>query len=418
MRRDLLGVLATLELGGGAAGAIQPNDPVWREQVAAQKIGLPQLWETTTGDPGTIIAIVDTGVNLIPDLEGALVPGYDFIDNDLEAQDVDSHGTRVASVIAARGNNGVGMAGHCWKCRIMPVRISENGTTTPAGIATGIVYAVDHGAKIINVSFAHRNYDSGEADAVRYAAERGAIVVASAGNTGNDVPQYPAAYPGVLSVGATDMEDALYFWSSRGPWVLLTAPGCHMVVDLWYPPGTLCGTSFTPSAVAGVLGLLWSRNPSLSREQVLSAVLGTARPIPGIVYGRIDPVAAFRRLGLPIVDTPAAAPPTPTPRPAPGQRFTRQTIFETGTFKRGFRSSFRVGRGRFEMQLLTPLASACSLSLSKAGELTVAAPAVKNLISLSIPVTAGRYTAEVQCRGARTRQYSLGVIAMFPRGFP
>ena len=140
------------------------------------------------------------------------------------------------------------MAGHCWKCRIMPVRISENGTTTPAGIATGIVYAVDHGAKIINVSFAHRNYDSGEADAVRYAAERGAIVVASAGNTGNDVPQYPAAYPGVLSVGATDMEDALYFWSSRGPWVLLTAPGCHMVVDLWYPPGTLCGTSFTPSA--------------------------------------------------------------------------------------------------------------------------------------------------------------------------
>jgi hypothetical protein len=123
--------------------------------------------------------------------------------------------------------------------------------------------------------------------------------------------------------------------------------------------------------------------------------------------------------------TPTAAPPPPpavaprrVPTPAPGQRFTRQTLFETGTFKRGFRSTFRVGRGRFEMQLLTPLASSCSLSLNSASELTVAAPAVKNLISLSVRVTAGRYTAEVQCRGARTRQYSLGVIAMFPRVSP
>ena len=106
------------------------------------------------------------------------------------------------------------------------------------------------------------------------------------------------------------------------------------------------------------------------------------------------------------------------PKPAPGQRFTRQTLFETGTFRRGFRSTFRVGNGRFELQLLTPLASTCSLSLNSAGELMVAAPAVKNLISLSVRVTAGRYTAEVQCRGARTRQYSLGVIAMFPRVSP
>ena len=102
--------------------------------------------------------------------------------------------------------------------------------------------------------------------------------------------------------------------------------------------------------------------------------------------------------------------------PAPGQLFTRQTLFETGTFKRGFRSTFRVGRGRFEMQLLTPLASECSLSLSSGKELSIAAPAVKNLISLSVRVAAGQYTAEVHCRGARTRQYSLGVIAMFPRG--
>ena len=199
-----------------------------------------------------------------------------------------------------------------------------------------------------------------------------------------------------------------------------------MVTDWQTPPGTICGTSFTPAVVAAIAGLILSKNPSLTGSQVIAALRVTARPVIGVAYGRVDPVAALRWLGLlsPTAASPAAAAPPATvaPRvpkpPAPGQLFTRQTLFETGTFKRGFRSTFRVGRGRFEMQLLTPLAASCSLSLSKAGELTVAAPAVKNLISLSVRVTAGRYTAEVQCRGARTRQYSLGVIAMFPRGFP
>ena len=260
-----------------------------------------------------------------------------------------------------------------------------------------------------------------------YAISRDVIVVASAGNAGTETPQYPAAYPGVLAVGATDDLDTLYFWSSFGPWVSLTAPGCQMVTDWQTPPGTICGTSFTPAVVAAVAGLLLSKNPNLTGSQVIAALRVTARPVVGVAYGRVDPVAALRWLGLlsPTAASPAAAaapPATAAPRvpkpPAPGQLFTRQTLFETGTFKRGFRSTFRVGRGRFEMQLLTPLAASCSLSLSKAGELTVAAPAVKNLISLTARVTAGRYTAEVQCSGARTRQYSLGVIAMFPRGFP
>ena len=195
-----------------------------------------------------------------------------------------------------------------------------------------------------------------------------------------------------------------------------------MVEDVTTPPGTICGTSFTPAVVAAVAGLILSKNPSLTGSQVSAALRVTARPVVGVAYGRDDPVAAFRWLGLLNTASPAAATPpvTSTPRvppPAPGQLFTRQTLFETGTFKRGFRSSFRVGKGRFELQLLTPLASSCSLSLNSARELTVAAPAVKNLISLSVRVTAGRYTAEVQCSGARTRQYSLGVIAMFPRTF-
>ena len=417
--------LATLAFVAGAPGAaVQPDDPAWSDQPGLRQIGLPQLWETTTGDPGVIIATIDTGANPIPDLEGAFVQGYDFVDNDFEPQDTHSHGSRVASVIAARGNNKIGMTGHCWGCRVMPIRVSANGSASPARIAQGIIYAVDHGARVINISLSHPGIpDAAEAAAVRYAIERGAIVVASAGNAGNEALQYPGAYPGVLAVGATDDLDELYFFSSRGPWVSLSAPGCQMVTDASTPPGTICGTSFTPAVVSAVAGLILSRNPALTGSQVATAMIATAKPVNGIAYGRIDPVAAFRWLGLLTPTTPAVPPPPVTaaprvPTPAPGQRFTRQTLFETGTFKRGFRTTFRVGKGRFEMQLLTPLAATCSLSLTKAGELTLAAPAVKNLISLAVRVTAGRYTAEVQCRGARTRQYSLGVIAMFPRGAP
>jgi hypothetical protein len=106
-------------------------------------------------------------------------------------------------------------------------------------------------------------------------------------------------------------------------------------------------------------------------------------------------------------------PPRPT-TPAPS-RFTRQTLLEAGTFRRGFRTTFTVGKGQLELQLLTPRVAACSLTLSSASEFIVALPAVKNLLSLSVPIAAGRYTAAVRCRGDRTRQYSLGIIGMFPR---
>jgi len=425
--RLLLIGLATLVLTGGTARAlVQPNDPAWSDQPGPRQIGLPQVWETTTGDPSVVIATVDTGANVIPDLQDAFVPGYDFVDNDFEPQDTHAgaHGSRVASVIAARGNNQLGMAGVCWGCRVMPIRVSRDGSASPARIAAGITYAVDRGARIINVSLSHAGTpDAAEAAAVKYAIDHDVVVVASAGNAGTDTPQYPGAYPGVLAVGATDDLDDLYFWSSRGPWVSLTAPGCQMVEDVTTPPGTICGTSFTPAVVAGVAGLLLSRNPGLTGSQVVAALRVTAKPVVGVAYGRVDPIAAFRWLGLLNTASPAAAtPPASTtpkvPKPAPGQLFTRQTLFETGTFRRGFRSTFRVGKGRFEMQLLTPFASTCSLSLNSPGELMVAAPAVRNLISLSVRVAAGRYTAEVQCRGARTRQYSLGVIAMFPRVSP
>ncbi len=423
MKRLLVAVVAACALVEvGAAAPVQPNDPAWPDQWAQRQIGLPQVWETTTGDPNIVIATIDTGVNAIPDLQDALVPGWDFVENDAVAQDTHGHGTRVASVIAARGNNQLGMAGHCWGCRIMPVRVTAGGSVNPERIASGIVWAVQHGARIINVSLSHVGAPNPiEREAVRFAIDSGVLVVASAGNDGNDRLQYPAAYPGVISVGATDDTDKLYFWSSRGPWVAFTAPGCHMITDATTPPGTICGTSFTPAAVSGLAGLLISRNPSLTVSGVWSALASSAKPVAGVVYGRVDALAAFQQLGL------LAAPvvlPAPAPKPTsrtvvvPGQLYARQARVDAGTFKRGFRTSFKVGKGRFELQLATALAGECTLSLISAGELVIAAPAVKNLLSLSLQVTAGRYTAAVRCRGARTRQFTLGVIAMFPRAAP
>jgi len=416
-------LMGLVPVGTAVAAPVQPNDPAWPDQWAQKLIGLPEVWSITTGDPSIVIATIDTGVAPLPDLADALVPGWDFVDNDAEPQDTNGHGTQVAAVIAARGNNGIGMAGHCWQCKIMPVRVSAGGSVNPDRIAAGIMFAVERGARVIDISITRPGSPHwAEEQAIKYALDRGVIVVASAGNVGNDVPQYPGAYPGVLAVGGTDDLDSLYFWSSYGPWVAFTAPGCHLVLNPF--AGTLCGTSFTPAAVAGVVGLILSRNPSLTRHQVASALAATARPVPGVAFGRIDAYAAFEWLGLlpPAQAGTSTSPPATTgttnrsrTAPAPGQLYSRQQRFETGSFRRGFRAAFRVGRGRFETQVLTPLARDCTLSLRTPDELIVGAPAVRNLLSLSVVLSPGLYTVDISCRGARDRQFSLGVIAMFPR---
>ena len=360
---------------------------------------------------------------MIPDLEGAFVPGYDFVDNDYEPQDTHGHGSRVASVIAARGNNQIGMAGHCWGCRVMPIRVSANGSASPARIATGIRYAVDQGVRIINVSLSHAGSpDGAEAAAVKYAIDRDVIVVASAGNAGTEALQYPGAYPGVLAVGATDDLDALYFWSSFGSWVSLTAPGCQMVEDVTTAPGTICGTSFTPAVVAAVAGLILSRNPSLTGSQVSAALRVTARPVVGVAYGRVDPVAAFRWLGLLNAAAPAAVPPPVVAPPLVPAR-SGPALHEADALRDGHvqtRLPLDVpGREGAIRDAVAHTAGVLMLAHAQVGGRPHDRCARRQESDQSCrPDPCRPYTAEVRCRGVRTRQYSLGVIAMFPRVFP
>jgi subtilisin family serine protease len=161
------------------ADAVVPNDPKWSDQGELRQITVPDAWSLTTGAAVTV-AVIDGGVDAFGDLTGAVLDGRDFVDNDPIANDENGHGTAVASLIAARGNNGAGIAG---TCRILPVKVlGPEGDGSIATTAAGIVYAADRGAKIINASLGTSQNLTVLRDAVAYAQGRGSLVVASAGN--------------------------------------------------------------------------------------------------------------------------------------------------------------------------------------------------------------------------------------------
>ena len=303
MRAALALVLAAAALIGGRAAsgaATWPNDPAWSQEWGPVLTHTTDVWQTAgTGTRPVIVAVVDTGVQEIPDLQGALVPGVDLAGTPPNGP-LANHGTWVASIIAARGNNGRDAAGYCWTCLIMPVRVSDGGSPTSATtIAKGIVWAVDHGAQIVNVSLAGSETSSDEQSAVAYAVAHHVIVVAAAGNSGSVAPEYPADYPSVLSVSGTDQTDQLYPWSTRGSWVALSAPGCAVVVDPIVGTAYGCGSSFAPAAVTGIAGLLLSLSSTLTTDQVVAALRASALPVAGIGGGRVRRSRSARRTSPP-----------------------------------------------------------------------------------------------------------------------
>ena len=168
-------------VAGGKTGA--PNPAAW----SLQRVGLPQAWRLGRGDPSTVIAVLDSGVDPSdPNLLGALVPGHDFVQGGNDTRDDLGHGTLVAGVIAGRGLNGAS-PGACPRCLIMPVRVIDAaGNGYAAAIAAGIVWATDHGARVVNMSFVMPTTDAGIASAVSYALAHGVVLVAGAGNGGGD----------------------------------------------------------------------------------------------------------------------------------------------------------------------------------------------------------------------------------------
>jgi thermitase len=284
-----------------ATATLLPDDPDWTQQWGLRQVQAPAAWALMSGaSRQVVVAVIDSGVDPNqPDLQGALVPGADFADSSGSTADQYGHGTMVAGVIAARGDNGQGVAGVCWTCLIMPIKVLDaNGSGTATGIAAGIRWAADHGANVINMSVVLSGPDADVAAAISYAHAKGVLVVAAAGNSGSGDATYPAAYPFVVSVAATDDADQLYPWSTHGSWVTLAAPGCTVTTTLGGGFGSFCGTSAAAPVVAGLAALGYAAGAP-SEADLEAALERTAKPLPGAVgSGRVDALQLVSQFGL------------------------------------------------------------------------------------------------------------------------
>lgn len=345
-----------------------PNDQSYPLQWHYPLIGLPDAWETTTGDPEVVVAVVDSGILANhPDLAGQLVAGYDFVRDPDSAQDGDGidpnpqdpgnslnagsesfHGTHVSGTVAARGNNRIGVAGSAYTSRIMPVRaLGAGGAGTSWDVDQAVRFAAgldnesrtlpQKPADIINLSLGGAPFLQSTQDLFDEVRAAGVLVVAAAGNGANSSPLYPASYEGVISVSAVDAQRRLAAYSNFGSEIDIAAPGGDSSVDLngdGYPDGILStdgsigdsgvsygysfrnGTSMAAPHVAGILALMKSVNPNLTPADIdalltagtLSDDLGAPgrdnQYGHGIINAQRAVQAALESTGNPPVDNP------------------------------------------------------------------------------------------------------------------
>jgi subtilisin family serine protease len=326
-----------------------PNDPGFPNQWGLTKINCPAAWDRTTGSANVVVAVIDTGIDLDhPELAALLVQGWDMVDlgpnptlpgfrfegdfqgRDNEPQDEVGHGSHVAGTIACASNNATGVAGVTWSCRLMPVKVltrivnntdptDVRGVGSAADIAAGIRYAVDHGARVLNLSLGGTVDTQVERDAIAYAISQGAVVVAAMGNGGpQGATSYPAAYPDVVAVGAINSADQRAPFSQTGPHIDVAAPGVGVLSTVWDNGyATMLGTSMASPHVAGVAALILSCNSGLTGAQVADIIRQTARPlrdnpadpVPNDNYGWgcVDAKAAIDR-ACPVVVLPPSRP--------------------------------------------------------------------------------------------------------------
>jgi thermitase len=247
---------------------VTPNDPWYASwQWHLPKISAPTAWSTTTGSSSIVIAILDTGVDgAHPDLINKLVAGWNIYNNNSDTSDVNGHGTNVAGVAGAQSNNGIGVAGVCWGCKIMPIRISDTtGNAAYSAMASGLTWAADHGARVANISYIASD-SSTVKSAAQYFQSHGGVVTSSAGNYSTF--DSSADNPYVLTISAMDINDAFSSFSNYGNNIDLVAPEAGYTTARGNTYIYAGGTSFSSPVVAGVAGLVFSVNPGLTGLQV------------------------------------------------------------------------------------------------------------------------------------------------------
>lgn len=315
--------------------ATVPNDPEWHVNWGLGKIKAQYAWNTTTGEPSVVIAVVDTGVDWNhPDLANNIwnntdemvdgkdndgngfvddIRGWDFVDTsdsvwpgedgtgrDNNPMDFHGHGTHCAGIAAAVGNNSVGVCGVTWNSKIMPVRAGYKGADGGGYLelddaAAAIIYASDNGAHIISCSWGVYYSSHIIREAVEYAYDAGVILVAAAGNELTDEKLYPAAYEEVMAISATNDRDRAALFSNFGDWIELAAPGTDIYSTIFNDSyDFMSGTSMATPFVAGVAALVWSKFPNMNKDQVRERLrftsddLGEAGFDVRFGYGRIN----------------------------------------------------------------------------------------------------------------------------------
>lgn len=358
------------------AAELVPNDPDYAKQWYLSHLQMPKVWSQQTGASNVIVAVIDTGVDVShPDLRDNIwvnrreilgdgidndnngfiddINGWDFIENNNDPlpkfdeyclglktclKEAILHGTLVAGVIAAMGNNNLGVTGMSWNVKIMPLRVlNENGSGETNDVVRAINYAVANGASIINLSFVGDTYDPALEGAIERAYANGALVIAAAGNENTNgrslnldyIKMYPICHQGthgeniVLGVGATDKNDKLANFSNFGSSCIdIMAPG----EDFWgvlfhddnnaefnkYFGGEYSGTSLATPVVAGLAALIKAQKPTLTNKEIMDLILNNADNIDAnnldfagkLGHGLIDPVKIFQALKIQTVSNP------------------------------------------------------------------------------------------------------------------
>jgi serine protease len=323
---------------------VEPNDTFFDKQWHYPQINLPQAWDITQGSTSVIVAVIDTGiVSAHPEFTGRLIAGFDMISNATTARDGDGrdsnpedvgdlatpqgssfHGTHVAGTIGANGNDGQGVAGIDWNCKIMPIRVLGQGGGSVDDIANGILFAARlangsgqlpaQRADIANMSLGGPGISTVLQAACDAAANAGVLLVAAAGNDNTSTPGSPASFSSVLSVGAVDLVKARAPYSNFSDTIDIWAPGGDMSADRngdGFPDGVLScaaddqgalffkfenGTSMASPHVAGVAALLKAADPSLTAAQMRTILLSTTQSGNGLPNGGrvLDALAAVQ----------------------------------------------------------------------------------------------------------------------------
>ena len=291
-----------------------PDDPQFAQQWHLKAAGAPSAWDTTRG-AGVTVAIIDTGVAPVDDLDPArLLPGHNFLTGGDDARDDHGHGTHVAGTVAQTTGNGIGVAGMAPLARLLPLKVlGADGSGTSVGIADAIRWAADHGARVLNLSLGGGARSAAMADAVHYARSRGCVVVCAAGNSGGRGVSYPAAYRGALAVSSVGPKGRLAPYSSYGPEVRIAAPGgdksqgeqggvLQETIDPSSGEGVyrwFQGTSMAAPHVAGAAALLQSAG--VTSPAAVERLLAASARSPG-TYGGEELGGDAERYGAGLLD--------------------------------------------------------------------------------------------------------------------